>query len=78
MKKVGKIKIVYNKEKDEFQLWSRLYGEDEWEFVRGCRCVRREGEKDDEEPTYVHWSILGEIRRFLALGYELVDEGDEV
>ncbi|MBQ7445886.1 MAG: hypothetical protein IJS71_08160 [Clostridia bacterium] len=77
MKKIGKIKIVYNKDKDEFQLWSRRYGEDEWEFARGCKCVCRAGE-EVEIAAYVHWSILGEIRRFLALGFELVDEGDEV
>lgn len=76
-KKIGKMKIVYNHNMDEFQLWSKLNGEEEWGFVCGCRCVFK---KDDEAemPEYIRWSILGELRKFAELGYELIDEGNEV
>lgn len=77
MEKAGKMKIVYNKERDEFQLWAKANGEEDWGFVCGCRCVFRK-DNEAELPEYLHWSIIGYLRDYAGNGYELIDEGNEV
>lgn len=66
----GNIKIEYNEKLDRFELWLINKGVDDWGLVVAVKCVPCVG--GNGETDYIHYSILHEIRKFIACGYDLI------
>lgn len=63
------VTIKYDDKYDEFQLLIRKSEKEEWKFVRGYQCVNALGQN---EPNFIHYSILNELKDCFELGYEFI------
>lgn len=71
--KKAQMRIKYNADRDEFEIWTRTKGETEWGFDTGCKCVRSEHNEKTDEPEYIHCSFVTTLERLIGYGYELVN-----
>lgn len=67
-------RIGYSKKNDAFSTW--VYVGDkkdpDWEdFGFECEAKCRKLHEEDEEPAFIHYSILTRIRRAIELGYKI-------
>ena len=70
MKKLCRIK--YDEQSDEFRLESSNDGK-EWGLVRAVKCLKRDGATPDEEPAYIHYSIIAELNNMVSnFGYKYI------
>ena len=70
MKKLCRIK--YNEQSDEFRLESSHDGK-EWGLVVAVKCLKRDGATPDEEPAYIHYSIIAELNNMVSnFGYKYI------
>lgn len=66
------VKIEYDNIKDQYQLLSSDDNGKTWGFVTGVFCVNSVRTPDDEEPQFIHHSIIEQLNQFVSLGYTLV------
>ena len=65
-----RIRIVYNEQKDSYDLETFTAGA--WELISRFQCVRQQGEQDNKEPMFINCSIVHDIHRAIIQGYTLV------
>lgn len=66
MKEIRKAKIVYNEEKDSFEI--HINTGDGWGFSVGYPCVARE---NCTEKNFIHWGILRKLDELVEFGYSI-------
>lgn len=66
------VRIAYVKADDAFEVRISTDGGDEWDMLIHCPCCRSVGQREDDEPMYVHVDLLQELKKALAFGYEAV------
>lgn len=70
MRKGEYFTIRYDKDKDEFQIWlcnGDPEDDNEWGYCTGCRCMKRE---KDKEAELIHYSMLTKVRDLLEQGWK--------
>lgn len=68
----GQIKLDYDRNRDEYLLFSREDEDDVWGLVCGAVCQRRAGQTEEDDPQYIHHHILDRIKDFIIMGYKMV------
>lgn len=66
------MRFAYCKERDEYQLLTRLNEKDEWGYEAGWKCVRAEGQRKDDEPMFVCCTAIEEMKKLVRYGYEMI------
>ena len=70
MKKLCRIK--YNEQSDEFRLEISYDGK-EWDLVVAVKCLKRDGATQDEEPEFIHYSIIYALNNLVSnFGYKYI------
>ena len=67
-----KARIGYDKPHDMYKLMISTDDGETWDFSCGCECQRSEHDKPDDEPMYSHISLIEELKKAIACGYEIV------
>lgn len=67
-----KARIGYDKKQDMYKLMLSTDDGETWDFCCGCECQRSEHDKPDDEPMFVHISLIEELKKAIACGYDIV------
>lgn len=65
-------RIGYDKKADMYKLLLSTDDGETWDFSVGCECQRSEHDKSDDEPMFIHISLIEEMKKAIACGFEIV------
>lgn len=65
-------RIGYDKTNDEYQLRISTDGGETWNYSMGAKCTRSVKDEPDAEPMFVSCTLIEELKKCIALGYEVV------
>lgn len=63
-------KVIYNAEKDFYEIYIRSSKTEEWGYSKGYPCVRRFGDETGEK-NFIHFSIISTFAELQHLGYKV-------
>ena len=64
-----KAKVIYNEKEDAFEIW--INTGDGWGFSKSYKCQPRANQKDGEENTLIHFSLITTLREMQEYGYKI-------
>lgn len=66
---IGKSRVIYDKQRDEFRLELRRNDETEW----GCAMIADCRPDKSGETNLIHYGILTELLKSVSNGFELIN-----
>lgn len=67
-----KARIAYDKGQDMYKLMLSTDGGDTWDFSTGSQCRRCTEDKPDDEPMFIHISLIEEMKKAIRCGFNIV------
>ena len=66
-------RLRYEKETDRFfiEIWCDDEDYTGWSLVRSQKCMRYEGQPEDEDAEMVHFTMLKELAQMAEWGYDI-------
>lgn len=65
-------RIGYNKQNDAYELLISTDGGKSWGMTTSAKCRRCDKDSPDDEPMFIHVSLIEELKKAISLGYEVV------
>ena len=66
------VRVRYDDKTDAFVIEYINENNDEWQFNSSYQCHTIKEQCDDDEPQFIHFSIVRELQKIVSLGYEFV------
>jgi len=64
-------RIGYNKSEDAYELLLSTDGGKTWSMTTRAKCRRCDKDNPDDEPMFIHISLIEELKKAISLGYRV-------
>lgn len=75
MKRNNKLfgRIKYDRRTDTYILYTSTDGGKTWDYNIGCKCQNSIKDNPEDEPCFIHISLIQELKNAIRNGYEIIN-----